>query len=186
MAEKYAINVPYRDRLPSQEKALLRIREDLRCPQKILEGLTPLDLFENSNILENVWLVGSRAWRPIVLGDGCPEDRDFDIVFCESSQLHIFIGSALHELRKLNRAYDLENNKLGGLKIAKAGIGVIDAWCLPENTNIAEHIMGFGRSHERVAVEIASTMRMRISGITRLVCPEEPQVISSTTTSYGS
>lgn len=125
-------------------------------------------------ITNKAWLVGSRIWRPAVLGEVCPPDKDFDIVFADLGASLDFVGKAqklIHQKIGQN-IYTIVDSKLGGhkLKDEKSGLSIIDAIDLPVGQTIAEHIMGYQWDHERVAVALGAG-RDDLHALTRIVRP---------------
>ena len=198
MAEKDPINIP--PRMPPPEEVVNKFLEFFARPLPALSGLSLRQLFGWEDVLDEhaarfalleldnpvpevdiaaklpmtnrAWVVGSTIWRPAVLNQPFPTNKDIDIIFADQGAAMEFIGKAFAKLSAVDgkEYYHIAPNNVGGHKLINTmtGNGIIDAWDLEPGQTIAEHLMGFKHPHERVAVSVAARQD-DMNALTRIV-----------------
>lgn len=191
MAEQTPITLP--NKFPPAARVIELFIEMFKAEQEVLAGMSLLSLMTYSFDVSRIWLVGSRAWNPAIRGENAPGDKDFDLVFGEPGGAEEFCRHAHAKIveKSPNIEYELTRNSHNGWKVKRkdqllqpppndpfdrdavytSGAGIIDAWDLPEEHSIQEHIMGFRHDHERVAI-LLGCCPGEVNALTRLVRPD--------------
>lgn len=161
--------------LPEVAAAMSQIADELERESETLYGVQPIELFGGWCDIRSTWLVGSFVWRAAVFGERPAPGHDMDVVFLDPEGPGQFIDRAariIMERRKNGKTVSITKNKFGSPRLVDPATGEvkIDAWALPENQTIAEHISGYPWLHQRVAYLVGS-VHGEIHGLTRLVRP---------------
>lgn len=167
--------------LPTPEAAVNLFVAFRDKPVKMLGGLSLLQLLTGAQDVDRIWVVGSTAWQPAVLGIPPDGTRDIDIVFGIPGAAEDFITQAKQIMERSTEEgtylikYRTSKGLGTGTSLARTSNptnGFLDAWDLPDGQSIAEHIMGFSREHERCAITIGA-LSGEVGALTRIVRPAD-------------